>query len=546
MALKGFDMVWAITQNTINSQLEWLQSQGYIADKLSFGDLDTVGAVVGGSGEDAAVLAPPTVSFDTGENNVIRLILQFTGGTVTVYQGFGRNAKPIKYPLKGDTIAFKVNLAIGQLAHEHLANDKAVPPSVAKILSQFDPSQFEVQSIFMDFENSDLANYDTTYSRMQFPDEMSATLFKNAMAAWINSHRGNDNPFILGHAVKQRTAQDRGGPSVLEPTGANFSAHVFAPIKGANDPNAGLSTFNFLLVTGGRDILKDPMLYGAGAGVFDFNLVDANDVDGRGYIALDTFLHTYLEPLIIAPLTARLNQQRDYVHARDDRRPHVEINEKTAPDRNRRATFVRTPRGWTYKDHVKLTWHEPGSHSHDRESEQSLEFSVQLVMSPDSGGTPRLTLQIDGSLYRYEWDQLNIDMPFKSNVYVGKGWASARLPWTIKIQFVAGADGKLTVTKSSHAGEPQKDSGKAGGYKVADFFSGLLNLHSIADDWRNNAAGLGAVEKTILGAIESGVSDVLNGAATKVVMPAPRTFFYKNLALGHDGDVRIDLTYKAQ
>jgi hypothetical protein len=542
MALKGFDMVWAITQNTINSQMEWLQESGVIAKSLAFGDLENDGAKIGGDGADAAMLAPPTVSFDTGQGNVVRLMLAFTGGTFTAYSGFGKAAVPKSYPLQGCMVAFKVNLAIGQLAHEHLANDQAIPPEVAKILTAFDPSMFDVQSIFMDFQNSDLTTYDTTYSQMNFPDETTKVVFGQAMASWINSHRGNDNPFILGHSVTRTTPTEPGTPSILEPTGANFSSRVFAPITGPDDPNAGLNTFNFLMVTNGRKILDDPALYGNGAGVFDYNLVDNNAIDGRGYINFETFLNTYVGPMIIDPLNQALVAMPDYAHARDDRGPNLDQNAKSNPGPDGRARFARTPTGWTYQDDVDLSWHESGFNSHDRQSQQHMDFTVAVKMAPDDVGVDRLTIQIDGSLYRYEWDQLNTDIPpFKSNVYVGKAHASARLPYTIKLQFVASDDGKLAIKKTASSGEIQKESGVDGAYKLADVFS----ADSISHDWNDNSVALSSVLGLLSKAVDDEAGNVIAAAATKIVMPAPKTFFYKNILIGQHGDIEIDLTYKA-
>lgn len=544
MSIAGFDMIWSITQNTINSQMEWLQAEGLIASALAFGDLDADGFYIGGTGADAALLAPPVVSFDTGQSNVARMTLSFTGGTFTAYSGFGHNAVATKFPLAGSRIAFKVNLAIGQLAHEHLANAKAVPPAVAQILGSFSPTMFDVRSIFMDFQNSDLTSYDTTYSDIKVNNEAVKQIFSTGIAAWINSHKGNNNPFILGHSVESNAPAAAGTPAVLQPTGANFSSHVFSPATRPQD--LGLSTFNFLLVTDGRKITDHPELYGPGAGTLNYNPVDTNEVDGVGAVDVNVFLDRYIKPTIIDPLNRSLSAMPDYVNARPDRGPSVEVNDKSAPDGHGRATFVRTSTGWTYHDTVHLNWHESGFYSHDRWSQQSMIFEVKLLMANDAGGIPRLTLQIDGSLFRYEKDQQNTDVPpFKSNVYVGDGWAKATMPWTIKLQFVAGADGKLTITKSAAAGQTQTDHGQGGIFDLADFFRGLFDMKTISSDWSDNAGGLAAVEKLVADSIEKQAGDVINTAASKIVMPAPKTFFYKNIRLDQRGNIAIDLTYKA-
>src|SRR3954462_10442332 len=56
--LMGFYMVWAVTQDTVNSQLEWLQLCGVIPDAAQIGDLSVEGLAIGGDGQDRATIAP--------------------------------------------------------------------------------------------------------------------------------------------------------------------------------------------------------------------------------------------------------------------------------------------------------------------------------------------------------------------------------------------------------------------------------------------------------------------------------------------------------
>jgi hypothetical protein len=543
--LAGFDMVYAITQNTVNSQLAWLHRSGVIPKGVQIGDLAGDGMAIGAAGA-AATIAAPTVDFDTGSPRTARMIIAFTGGDISYYKGFGPSATVATQPLKGWKIAFNVNLNLGQIAHEHLANSAAIPKEISDILSKFDPSMFSVQSIFMDFQNSDLANYDPLNSAMNTDDAFLRQTFATHMGAWLKRQQGANQPFILGYPVT-RKAPPADVKSVFEPTGANLSVHAFENPVGATTRQPGLSTLNFLLVTGNRKITDEPRLFSGDAGSFHHNLVADNAVDGRAIIARKLFTSTYLYPLIVKPLQDRLHQQGDYVNARRDRGAGAEINDKSAPDRSHLATFVETPTGWIYHDHVKLGWHESGFYSHDRESEQEVTFTVDILTRKDQHGAPRLTVDIRSKLYRYEWDQQNTDVPpFKSNVYVGKGWASATLTWEMTLMFVAGADGKISIIKNSTVAPPAKDHGDAGAYKIADFFSNLLNLHGISDNWRDNAVGLGNVETSVVNAFIGATGPILDGAMTHVVLPGASQFFYKNIQLNAAGDVEVDLAYKSE
>ncbi|WP_300752578.1 beta/gamma crystallin-related protein [Janthinobacterium sp.] len=547
--LTGFDMVWAITQNTVNSQLAWLQSCKLIPSDVQIGDLGRDGLQIGGSDADRATIAPPTVEFDTGNAHEARLMISISGGNVSYYSGFGAKAIVVKEAIAGWKLAFNVKLNIGQIAHEHLTGgDGKVPPEILKILTQFDSTMFSIQSIFLDFQNSDMANYNTVLSSINTTNSFLQQNFATMVGSWIKSHQGADNPFILGYPVT-RLAPPAELKAVFEPTGANLSTHAYEHPAGDNDKSkAGLSTLNFLLVTGDRKITDNPALYAADAGSFHRNLVLSNDIDGKGIIARDLFFKRYLKPLLIEPFENAVNKLPDYLNARRDRNAEAAINSKSgvsgAP-KGQRARFVPSATGWTYADHVRLAWHESGFNSHDRESEQELKFNVDVSMQPDTAGASRLTLDIAGSLMRYEWDQVNQDFPFKNNVYMGKGWARATLRWSIRLQFIAGTDGKITITHSSKAAEPVKESGTGGVYSVADFFTDLLGLHGVSDDWRDNAAGLSSIDQGVVTQLIAATSPIMDAASTRIVMPAHSQFFYKNMLMNADGDIEIDFAYKS-
>lgn len=542
--LTGFDMVWAITQNAVNSQLEWLYYGDMIPNKVKIGDMndpDGTGIEIDG------IIDPPEMDFDTGEAKQARLKLLFNDGMIKYWKGHGPAATVVSERIAGWEIAFKVRLDIAQLAHEHLTSDepgkKVIPPEILKILTQFKSSMFSVQSIFLDFQNSDLTTYDDINSHIKTKNNYLATNFGITVGGWIKGFKGKDNPFILGYPVTRKQPPND-VKSVLQPTGATLSVHAYEyPAAGAPDHrHNGLSTLNFLLVTGDRDLTREPKFLRPDAGSFHRNLVENNYIDGKGIIASEIFFQKYLWELLVKPFQEKVQSLPDYVHARDDRHPHVAINDKT-------GGFKPTDTGWHYGDHVQLKWHESGFNSHDRESEQNLQFDIKVSteLDADGSGGQRLTLTVNGSLYRYEWDQLNTDIPpFKSNVYVGKANASALLKWKIQLQFKAGKDGKITITKNNQKFPVVKDSGSHGAYKVADFFGDLLNFDTMADDWNTNAVSLGEIEKGIASNLTDQFGPIIDGAMTKIVMPARTQFMYKNILLNTDGDIEIDFVYKSE
>ncbi|KAA5547820.1 hypothetical protein [Adhaeribacter rhizoryzae] len=554
--MTGFDMVWAITQNTVNSQLDWLSGQT-IPTQVSIGDINNdAGAIQGG------IIGPPTVNFATGEPHLAYLYLKFKEGIFSYWSGHGRNQIIKQVHINGWILAFSVHLNIAQFAQDYVKDSKAVPPEILDKLTKFDDTMFSIQSIFLDFENSDLSTYNDLQSDIPITADASGApisiseanqirdTFNGMLRVWLLNHKGTDNPFILGYSVTAKQTSDD-VKAVLNPTGANFSTHGYEYPGNLNDSSKdGLSTFNFLMVTGNRNILGDPTLMRADSGSFHKNLVESNDIDGKAIIAKEVFFEKYLWDLVVKPFQDKVLTLGDYAHARDDARNGQsdfteEINDKT-------HTFLPDDDGlgWHYGDHVKLSWKEKGgeTYHHQRESEQNLQFKVRVGTAPDPRpemmGAPRLTLTITGSVYRYEWDQVDQYFGKLGDSYLGKGWASAAIAYTITIQFVAGTDGKISIFHTSLQSDPVTTSDTGGVYNIADIFTSLLNLHTIADDWSNNATSLANVNKDVAQQLIDATGPILDSAMTKVILPGRNEFFYKNIQLNTDEDVEIDLQYK--
>lgn len=554
--MTGFDMVWAITQNTVNSQFAWLSGQT-IPTLVSIGDINNdAGAIKDG------IIEPPTVDFATGEPHLAYLYLEFKAGTFSYWSGFGPKSVIKQVPVNGWKLAFSVQLNIAHIAQAYLKDSKAVPQKILDKLTKFDDTMFSIQSIFMDFENSDLSTYNDLKSDIPITADASGApinvseanqirdTFNSMLRLWLLNHKGTDNPFILGFPVTAKQVSDD-VKAVLNPTGANFSTHGYEYPGNVNDSSKnGLSTFNFLMVTGNRSILSDPALMRADAGSFHKNLVESNEVDGKAIIAKEVFFEKYLWDLLVKPFQDKVLTLGDYAHARDDARNGQsdfteEINDKT-------HTFLIDDDGlgWHYGDHVKLSWKEKGgkTYHHQRESEQNLQFKVRVGTAPDPRpemmGAPRLTLTISGSVYRYEWDQVDQYWAIGPDSYLGKGSASASITYTIIIQFIAGTDGKISIFHTSSQSDPVTTHDTGGVYEVADLFTSLLNLHTIADDWSNNATSLANVNKDVAQQLIDATGSILDSAMTKVILPGRNEFFYKNIQLNTDGDVEIDLQYK--
>jgi hypothetical protein len=550
--LTGFDMVWAITQKTINAQFQSLvamlpvtESIGSLADPeqitLGLGDMD------GKKFTQPLTLGPPTVDFNTGRPKLVNFRLPILSGKAAY---LAPSVEKMTFEiatadLSGAVLGFEVDVNIARRGTDALGKGLKIPPEILAQLESFSARDFDIASLFLDFENSKLNTFREELS--SFPDSFGPDLkarISAQMGKFLAGQAASDNPFILGHTAMRKTAPP--AEEILAPTGTNYSTTPWMvagrqPSKAEKD----LSTLNFLLVGGGHSLVDDTKLSGPGAGMFDVNRVLSDEYDGVGVIDLAFFTEKYLKPFFIDPLQQRIQQVfGDYRHARDDRGPDVNVVEDSGG---------LSPKGdglsWHYGQNIELRWHESGSTSHDRESFRAITFDVQLKNKPDpeAGNAVRLALEINGSLFRREKDQVNQDLPGKSNVYVGDGWAEATFHSSQTIYFTAADHGGITLRVANDPmPEPATNSGRGGIYSFADFFNDILGLHQISQDWDTNAGNLASNELLDSAALQRASQDMLQSVATRVVLPAPHVFAYHELVLNPQNDPEIRLTYQTQ
>lgn len=542
--LDGFDMVWAVTRDSVNAQLAWLQMDQIVPSEVRAGDLQADGLRIGGDGDDRASIAAPMLDFDTQAPDTVRLTVFFTGGTVSFYSGFGPSAPVVKQSLLGWKLAFTVRLRLAELDPARLADATTLPAAIHARLAAIDTAAFSIGQIRLDFTDSDLVNYDARASNLPTGSAFLKQNFATALGQWLKRHDGPANPFVLGYPVTRKQPSDASA-AAFQPTAANVSTRAPAHAEGLP---AGMGTLNFLLLTGQRKMTDSPALYAPGAGSFAHALVARAGVDAAGLIARRVFLQRYLKPLLVDPLQAAINALPDYLHARMDRWRDLHarevVNTKTgvaADLRNGlRAVFVPTPSGWIYSDHVKLAWHETGSNSHDRVSEQLLQYTIDVSTQPDAAGQPRLTIDVKGALMRLERDQVNQDFPFKHDVYMGKGWARVTQDWAIRLQLLPGADGRPALTRQAAQQAPLEESGSGGVYDLPALFTELFNLQTIVDDWAGNSASMGALERAVIDGLVAASGPVFDGVMMPVVLPACDRYACQDIRLNREGDIEID------
>ncbi len=533
-ALHGFDAVWALQPDVVNRQLAMMQHAGFIPWTVQAGDLDETGLLIGGEGEDRAVIAAPEIHFETGVPRTAALVLTFIGGTTRVPNGYA-GGDVLRQPLAGWRLAFQVRLQLQPVAMRDLLNGAAAAsPASVNRLGRFDEAHYRVQAAMLDVEQSDLQRADALQSRLPTDNEFLARRFAAVVGGWLRHTVTSGNPFVLGYVVTRKTHAD----DILDrmqPSGANLAAN---------------GTLNFLQVVGDRKIAHDPRLYSAHAGHFVPPLRPREGSAGKLVLARAAFIDDFLQPLLVEPIRERLASLPDYLHARRGQAGELDraesFNEKSGVmatlDNGARAGFVSDGGGWRYRDHVLLHWREGGERPHDRESEQDCQFQIAVSNQPDADGIERLTIDLSSSLMRYEWDRINQKSgPFMRKTYLGKAWARTTMQWSLRLQCVPTARGGIALAVSARQAPAVTDSGVLGMYVVSDARSHLLNMNKIGNDWEGNAAGMTALRQSVVAQFGAAVAAMFGQAAGHLVLPAGPQLAYRGVRLDDNGNIELEL-----
>ncbi|GGX88887.1 hypothetical protein GJV26_25165 [Massilia dura] len=228
---------------------------------------------------------------------------------------------------------------------------------------------------------------------------------------------------------------------------------------------------------------------------------------------LEEFSRHYLKPLLIDALQVRLDAWPVALALPPDAivdRAGSAGQRSGVPDGTiGDPCFVRTARGWTWRDHALLQWRTGGTVAHRRISEQEHRYDVFLSEQPDMAGVPRPTVDLHAVRTRYERDaviQLGAD---NAACDLGAGWARLTLRWSLRLQLVATAVGRVNVVTRAKRPAPHSDAGRTGPYVTADPLAHLLNVRRLARDWERGGASLGAVQDQLVSRLAAAIEPPL-------------------------------------
>ena len=500
-ALLGYDMVWAVTQDTLKSQLWWLFNNEIISSKVSFGDLTNDGLSFEGT------IDVPEIDLIGGPNGTqASFAITFLTGTITYYKGFGPKAKQDTYNMdgKGMKLAFDVNLNIAQLGQNYAEQGKVVPPTIESQLTKFQSSDFTIQHIFLDFQDANLSTYNESRSNVPIDDSHAflKQMFGDMLGAWIIENHGKENPYILGY-VACKNFNDQ---SVFQPTGSTFLIQKHTP-AGTDD---GLSALCFLLNTQGKKV-DEPQAR------FTYNLVESPDFSGTALVSKDTFETQWLQPYILNALSASLG-----------------VYGGAAWQANKDGS------GWTY-DYAPDTLYKTYENADSgivniyAEYSQKTYCTARLNTSePDEENVKRPAILVDGYFYRKAYLYENLIGISKSVEF----WQENKLPFTVKIFFVAGDNGTIQLRSSVKKGQMESHSDESFLARFADVFNDAYSntLKNVDQDYQR-------LQNFNFDNLQNTISSALQALQNRVILPAPSVYLYKDLTFNDDGDLKLHISY---
>jgi hypothetical protein len=265
--LDGFDMVYAVTEQTINNQFKLLWALGVLPSSWK-------ASPKRGYSIDAQ-LGTPSVNFDTGDSSArkVNLVLPLTKGTCDYNTvDFDDDGNPVATPhhvdISGSKLQLTCNLSKAPITKDQYTGAPHIPSEVKEQLKKFDDSLFSIEHLFMNLEDAHLLNNFKfiTNGRVDTTDPAVVSQVSSLIQAYIEGlKKPGASPYILGYAVTDKKAE--GSDATWKPTDVTFSTY--------SDKAYPLRTsLNYLLET------QNKPLPGGNAGIFRSNWVKQDNVQG--------------------------------------------------------------------------------------------------------------------------------------------------------------------------------------------------------------------------------------------------------------------------
>jgi len=522
--ITGYDMVAAITQDTINLQLlllwdlldeecrkmkwEYTLKHGRFTLNYSFeGEMDAPEVILGTS------KAP---------NFQVKLALNIPEGTLTYGVGEDKDSVTIsdwKY-------VFDVDVNFAQIEQDHIQNSIAVPDVVKNMLHKFNDECFTIRHLLMDFQNANIANYDEVESKITLSEDFTEDdliSFQTGLTKYFRDLAETENPFVLGYSIEEKTPDsDPSIPPTFTPTGGTY--WIFFE---EDESKRSQSTLNFLLTT---DTVKKPLPYPTKPN-FNNNWVSSNEYDGRFVLAKSLFFGEFILPKLQEALGHYITGERKGDDSILIKKSGLEWTLTESPEKGSsrwKYTYDKTF-NWNAKDVEVWAVFKNVPIEVDHWITNKFWFTVELGESTSSNTLP---IKLNGEFYIHH-EFLCHPLGFTNE----RMSLSAKVGWEGTIDVTCGTQGVVELKPSISFKET--DINHDGNF-WGDLDQALLE---------RNVKGLENNANWIKSQYEKEVNDLLNLFAplgNRFVLPAGGVFAFKNPEFDDFQNLLFDITYKTE
>ncbi len=513
--LNNYDMVLAVSQDTINNQFFLLFAEGVISNTINIAYMPSNPAL-----QLNATVNAPTVEMelDPVNPNQLDFNINFASGTFT-YMDFAISpTTPQTADVSGWVITMLVNL-------EQMTITSATPAGLnvssgaQNVLNNYvGDDAFTIEALFLDFDNVNLSQLiiNADGVQMQSSDPRYPWLL-TAMQQMIASLKTSGNPYILGfHASSNHPEGTNPQLPKLAPTGVQFISNQYNYTNGNHAPaDDGLSCLCYLTMTDNQSFPfpdgKEP--------TFVWNPIPTASVQARMFIDNNTFNTGYIHDLVLPVLKSALNTPGDWTQTGNSWALDYQWNNGDQNDGHGPVVGEDWP-----ENIYGLT---------------TIENSCTIALDVTNSTANQLLYNGSGYLYqKLDFYEHPLD------IWMHDAWTSTKLSFTFTLTISAGANGDLSVTFTPSAGQPDQEHWENDLIKISDFLTKLFGssfedqLDTINSQWAD-------FEKFQFSSFTTSAAQGFQGLSAQLILPAPQQFYYSNIGLNSENDVVLDIGYKS-
>ncbi|PWW02922.1 hypothetical protein DFQ01_108201 [Paenibacillus cellulosilyticus] len=540
LIFEQYDMVVSITEKTLNDQLTHLLQMGIIqpefivlktydrpSKKYVFQVLassDEIPRNPDGTPKQSCIdgVIHPQVTIARSGTDIV-FELNFLSGTAYLWDGAGPEAQLVAYDMTDWKYGISITMDLKSVEKESLTNNRSVPDLVKDQLYHFMDHMFTVNSLFMDFESTDLLRFDPTHTDTgKDAGDLGCEQFVLFMQAYLRELQAKGNPYILGYAIHTTPLTDPPSqlqvPDALQPVGTTFTMFHDAD-------NSNMSTLNFILATKGghRSVEGTP-------GIFDTNWIGTTEQCDAKMIYSH---HVLVEEFLLRPI---FDQMSSGIYGHILNHIHVGMGN---PYEDAKRAYVN-PDG-TYGFSYNISDVNSGDNQYVNR------FSVNIA---NNTAASKIDLNFNGHIALYR--NVSRDMGFCT----AHAWAQGSVDWSGTISLIASvADNRpvLSMTNSFKIDQSSSNSGKNDCAKAFEIFGEIvkgildvLTFFSAGDFFHDLFDQVFKLDIPGIGDIGNVFGNLSNVCQTTIMLPAGQVFFFKNPSADNEGNFMLELTYKAE